>query len=356
MLATTSHKTRMIRQALCALMAIATLGATLGATATEAAAQQRSDAYTASFRHLEMSRQRGAWTLDYKIGKRSWRAIKGAGIQPQLLIYAPAGNRYEFIYAADLTAREGRLILPGRMGLRGARTVELRVVGYRGFSRVMTTAFGRESGRRVRIALGGGRVDRHDHHDRHDRHDRHDHHGPGPTGPGHTTTTVVVTEPAPARPPRNWAAEVINACKRHTKFSSDFNRCQSLGMKQPPVIAAALVDACGTGRADGGRLNTCLALSANLQSDHVETARACAARAKFSSEVSSCMKAAANHRFMPSEAVKACGKHSKFDSEFTACMTHSATLGRGKLGIIEACGQNSRFSSEMTRCLKNASR
>lgn len=343
MLATTSHKTRMIRQALCALMAIATLGATLGANATEAAAQQRSDAYTASFRHLEMSRQRGAWTLDYKLNKRSWRAIKGAGIQPQLLIYAPAGDRYEFIYAADLTAREGRLILPGRMGLRGARTVELRVVGYKGFSRVSATAFGRESGRRVRIALGGGRVD----------------HGPGHGpghGHGHTTTTVVVTEPAPARPPRNWAAEVINACKRHTKFSSDFNRCQSLGMKQPPVIAAALVDACGTGRADGGRLNTCLALSANLQSDHVETARACAARAKFSSEVSSCMKAAANHRFMPSEAVKACGKHSKFDSEFTACMTHSATLGRGKLGIIEACGQNSRFSSEMTRCLKNASR
>ena len=341
MLATTSHKTRMLRQALCALMAIATLGATLGATTTEAAAQQRSDAHTASFHKLEMNHHRGSWSIDYKLNKRSWRAIKGAGIQPQLLIYAPAGNRYEFVYAADLTAREGRLILPGRIGLRGARTVELRVAGYKGSARVSATAFGRESGRRVRIALGGGRPA----------------HGPGHGhGPGHTTTTVVVTEPAPAGPPRNWAAEVINACKRHTKFSSDFNKCQSLGMKQPPRIAAALIDACGTGRADGGRLNTCIALSANLQSDHVETARACAARAKFSSEVSACMKAAASHRFMPSEAVKACGKHSKFSSDFSSCMTHSSTLGRGKLGIIEACGQNSKFSSDMTRCLKNASR
>lgn len=351
MLATTPHTTRMIRQALCALMAIATLGATLTTAAPEAAAQQRSGDYTASFRELSMSHHRGQWSIDYKLGKRSWRALKDAGINPQLAIYAPAGNRYEFLYAADLTAREGRLVLPPRMGLRDARTVEIRVVGYKGFSRVSATAFGRESGRRVRIALGGG----------HGHHGHHGHHNPGPgpdvvpgPGPGHTTTTVVVTEPAP---PRNWAAEVINACKRHTKFSSDFNRCQSLGMKQPPYIAPAVVDACGTnGRGDGGRLTTCLELASGLKVDRVETARACAARAKFSSEVRECMSAAASHHYMPSEAVKACGKYSKFSSEFKACMDNSASLGRGKLGIIEACGQNSKFSSEMTRCLQNASR
>ena len=189
---------------LCALMM-------LMVSATSAFAQGR--ALDVEFKDVDaVAKRGGALTVEYTIKKRSWRELKREGITPRINLYVERENRrgYNYAYSVELDRRSGRIEYPREfVNVRGMRTVEFEVVGFAGASRVDRVTYGSECASKIRVALarrgkgGGDRVDR-------------------------------------DRPRRGARAQLVAACERQTKYSSELNRCIDEAAALPLEVAASV--------------------------------------------------------------------------------------------------------------------
>jgi hypothetical protein len=303
---------------LCALMV-------LMVSATSASAQGR--ALDVEFKDVDVVAARGgALTLEYTIKQKSWRELKRAGISPRINLYVEREDRrgYSYAYSVELDRRNGRIEYPRELvNVRGMRTVEFEVVGFSGANRVDRVTFGSECASTIRLAIarrgkpGGGGVD---------------------------------------RPGRGARAQLVAACERQTKFSSELNRCIEEAAALPVAFAAPVVDECGAQTRHATGLYACIEGAATLRHDPVASLQACGAATKYDTEMKACVKRAASFDRPAAPVVTACGAQSRFNSGFNRCLDAAREVSGNRVGqLVEACGAATQHDQGLASCVKTAS-
>lgn len=313
-----------------------------------------------SFSDLHVAKQGRKFVLEYSISKQDWRELQRTGIQPRLNIYTPDDRRrrYQFRYSVPIDRRRGAIEYDRDiLQLRGAKTVEIELVGYNQTSRIRKINYNRTTDKRLRLAVergnnGGG-------------------HGHG-HGHGHHNGV---------------RAQVIEACKAQTKYDSEFNSCLKRGLKLDPHFASATVNACGKATRYSSELNLCLDKAAGLHDspdavvkacddatkysselvgciqrskklavDPARTIAACDAQTRYGSELNSCIdKASAYTRRSPAPVITACGVHTKYASDLNRCIQKAQPIRGNRAAIVNACGESTRYASEMFSCMNTTS-
>lgn len=330
---------RTLTLALASLALMATFGV------TTASAQTTQLDMNSRFKFLDVSKERGVLVIDYKISKRSWRNMRQANIEPRLNLRLPNAKktRYVFAYSTKLKSRAGRITYP-KMNLRGFATAELRIIGYEGAYRVVSTSYGQAKGKRIRVPMR--RVRRH----------QHVHHHPPVHNP--PVTRPPATRP-PTRPPvtrpANWRAQAINACKAQTRYSSEFNACVARAVKLKSNDAALVVNACGNASRYASGLNRCLDIALTMPGRRIDTISACGGATKYDSELNSCLADTKKYNYTAATVVKACDAQTRYASELSSCLRHARSLrANHAAATVNACGKATRSATAMNSCIKNA--
>lgn len=288
----------------------------------------------------------GDATLDYTIARKSWRALRDAGIEPRLNIFSPnRRGRYVYRYSVPLKAKHGSILYNRKdVDLEDAESVKVEIVGYNGAYRVGRMTLGATCEQSLSVSVeharrkrekghhggsgGGTRGDRDD-----DRRDRDD-----------------------DRRQKASRADIISACDRHTSYSSELDKCVEMGVALPfGAVADKVVDACGEATSFGSGLKTCLENVASVKGRPVEVVKACDAATSYDSELKSCIKEAADFGHRSAGAViAACDAHTSYSSELKSCVRAASKLDREHVAIVNACGEATNFSSELKRCIERS--
>ncbi|MEZ4461196.1 MAG: hypothetical protein R3E66_16050, partial [bacterium] len=172
---------------------------------------------------LDASLSRQQLTVTYDIQPKSWKQLRKAGIQPQLVLReATRDGRVDFRFAAKLDARQGTLAFPRELVVRPSDRLMIAIEGANGFSHVATTTFGERCGPAIPLEVRGvsGKQDGPQHHGDKHRDDKAKDHKRG-----------------------NYAAAIVEACGKASK--SNPSQCVSLAGNLPERSAAETIDACG---------------------------------------------------------------------------------------------------------------
>lgn len=290
--------------------------------------------------------------LDYTIARKSWRALRDAGIEPRLNIFSPnRRGRYVYRYSVPLKAKHGSVLYNRKdVDLEGVSSVKVEIVGYNGANRVGRLTLGATCEQSLSVDVeharrkgGGGRGRDESGHDggHHDHHD--DHHGHG-------------DRDRDDRPRKASRAEIISACDRQTSYSSELDDCVEEALKLPfGAVADKVVDACGDATSYGSGLEDCLQEVAKVKGRPVEVVKACDAATSYDSEVKSCIKEAADFGHRSAGAViAACDAHTSYSSELRSCVRAAKKLDREHAAIVNACGEATSYSSELDRCIERS--
>ena len=283
------------------------------------------------FNDLHIAKQGPTFVLEYSISKEDWRDLKRVGIEPRLNIYAPDERRrgYQFRYSIPLANRRGAIEYARQdLMLRGAKTVEIELVGYNGASRIRRVSYNRTTDNRIRIPV--------------DRRGGHGHahgggHGHGAHGNHHR-------------------AALIKACKAETRYDSEMNSCIDRAFKLHPATAARTVKACGEATQYASELNRCLEKSAGITDDKpFLVVAACDRATNYASELNQCIERSKKLSHDPGSVIAACDRHTKYGSELNQCIDAASTYNRrSPVRVVDACGEHTRYSSELNSCIKKA--
>lgn len=251
--------------------------------------------------HLDVRAERGELRVSYAIDRGSWRAIEGAHLRPRLNLYAPNGRRgpARFVHSVAINHREAVLVFDGHLVPR-AETVEIRLSGERGRTRIVTTSYGADCSDRVRVAVARphrdkpGRGHGHGHGD--DKHDDHGH--------GHGDNRDVA---------------IIEACSASTSWSTDFNACVQKG-KRIGYDAPASIAACSAATSWSTDFQGCLDRAANIRHDRVATIHACSAATSWSTDFQACLDEARHLGGAASQVVDACSAATSWSTDFRQCL------------------------------------
>ena len=326
---TTTRLSSLFKRLFVALCGVAAL---LTIASSEARADHDPDV-AVEFKELRVFEDAGEVTLDYKISKTSWRALREADIEPRLNLYTP-GRRGRFVYrySVPLKDRRGRILYNTSHASLRSRDEQVRVelVGYNGAYRVGRLTLDAQCEGALTIEVE------------------------------HLGAVSVIEEVDFDRDPvdieRPSRASIIEACGAETTFDSELQGCLEQGMKLPfGRRAARIIAACGAATDHGSGLETCLKLSASLAGRPVEAVQACDAATSFDSELNQCMERAVDFAHRDAGAViAACDAHTTYTSELRQCVRSARALDRDHVAVVIACGEATEYGSEFERCIEGA--